>query len=151
MDAQSAGRTSQARIAPRTEMWRGKDSNLRRRKPADLQSAPFGRSGTPPVSQPVLRIRFVRPPRRGGGLSLWSWRRESNPRPSAYKAGALPAELRQPQVPGIIHVHCARAFPGPAGNEGVYKTLRALSRSLPPRALPGDLVQRDGAGGGDVE
>lgn len=28
--------------------WRGKDSNLRRRKPADLQSAPFGRSGTPP-------------------------------------------------------------------------------------------------------
>lgn len=29
--------------------WRGKDSNLRRRKPADLQSAPFGRSGTPPA------------------------------------------------------------------------------------------------------
>ena len=28
--------------------WRGKDSNLRRHKPADLQSAPFGRSGTPP-------------------------------------------------------------------------------------------------------
>src|SRR2546427_3456607 len=26
----------------------------------------------------------------------WSWRRESNPRPSAYKADALPAELRQP-------------------------------------------------------
>src|SRR2546425_6287904 len=37
--------------------WRGKDSNLRRRKPADLQSAPFGRSGTPPVCQPILRIR----------------------------------------------------------------------------------------------
>src|SRR5690349_22474345 len=28
--------------------WRGKDSNLRRRKPADLQSAPVGRLGTPP-------------------------------------------------------------------------------------------------------
>jgi hypothetical protein len=28
--------------------WRGKDSNLRRRKPSDLQSDPFGRSGTPP-------------------------------------------------------------------------------------------------------
>ena len=28
--------------------WRGEDSNLRRRSPADLQSAPFGRSGTPP-------------------------------------------------------------------------------------------------------
>src|SRR5438445_5321686 len=29
--------------------WRGKDSNLRRHQPADLQSAPFGRSGTPPA------------------------------------------------------------------------------------------------------
>src|SRR5438309_4488468 len=28
--------------------WREKDSNLRRRVPADLQSAPFGRSGIPP-------------------------------------------------------------------------------------------------------
>jgi hypothetical protein len=25
----------------------------------------------------------------------WSWRRESNPRPSDYKSDALPAELRQ--------------------------------------------------------
>lgn len=32
-------------------MWRGKDSNLRRRKPSDLQSDPFGRSGTPPLNQ----------------------------------------------------------------------------------------------------
>ena len=31
--------------------WRGKDSNLRRRKPSDLQSDPFGRSGTPPENQ----------------------------------------------------------------------------------------------------
>src|SRR5438270_6213540 len=30
------------------QWWRGKDSNLRRRKPADLQSAPVGRLGTPP-------------------------------------------------------------------------------------------------------
>ena len=28
--------------------WWGKDSNLRRRTPADLQSAPFSHSGTPP-------------------------------------------------------------------------------------------------------
>ena len=27
---------------------------------------------------------------------LWSWRRESNPRPSDYKSDALPTELRQP-------------------------------------------------------
>ena len=32
-------------------LWRGKDSNLRRRKPSDLQSDPFGRSGTPPQSE----------------------------------------------------------------------------------------------------
>ena len=29
--------------------WWGKDSNLRRLTPADLQSAPFGHSGTPPA------------------------------------------------------------------------------------------------------
>ena len=28
--------------------WRREDSNLRRPKPADLQSAPFDHSGTPP-------------------------------------------------------------------------------------------------------
>jgi hypothetical protein len=27
--------------------------------------------------------------------SIFSWRRESNPRPSDYKSDALPAELRQ--------------------------------------------------------
>ena len=30
---------------------------------------------------------------------LWSWRRDSNPRPSDYKSDALPTELRQ-QTPG---------------------------------------------------
>ena len=29
-------------------------------------------------------------------LLIWSWRRDSNPRPSDYKSDALPAELRQP-------------------------------------------------------
>ncbi len=32
----------------RSSWWRGEDSNLRRLKPADLQSAPFGHSGTSP-------------------------------------------------------------------------------------------------------
>jgi hypothetical protein len=54
--------------------WRGEDSNLRRRLPTDLQSAPFDRSGTSP---------------------LWSRRRESNPRPADYKSAALPAELHR--------------------------------------------------------
>src|SRR5262249_3745685 len=35
-----------------TLLWRGKDSNLRRHTPADLQSAPFGHSGTSPFASP---------------------------------------------------------------------------------------------------
>ncbi len=42
-----------ARIVEGRE-WRGKDSNLRRRKPSDLQSDPFGRSGTPPENQTCI-------------------------------------------------------------------------------------------------
>ena len=42
----------------------------------DLQSAPFGHSGTPPYS-------------------IWSWWTDSNPRPADYKSAALPAELHQ--------------------------------------------------------
>ena len=33
---------------PARAWWRGLDSNQRRRKPTDLQSAPFSHSGTPP-------------------------------------------------------------------------------------------------------
>ena len=45
------------------------------------------------------RISEWRPPAgssRGLARSSWSWRRDSNPRPSDYKSDALPAELRQP-------------------------------------------------------
>jgi hypothetical protein len=45
--ASSASRVGS--VSSTSEWWRGKDSNLRRRLPADLQSAPFGHSGTPPV------------------------------------------------------------------------------------------------------
>ena len=45
-------------------------------KLTDLQSAPFGHSGTPPHY-------------------LWSWQRDLNPRPADYKSAALPAELCQ--------------------------------------------------------
>ena len=43
-------------LPPRHGWWRGKDSNLRRRKPADLQSAPVGRLGTPPQNEPRIVI-----------------------------------------------------------------------------------------------
>ena len=37
-----------------TGWWGEEDSNLRRRTPADLQSAPIGRSGIPPLNQFVF-------------------------------------------------------------------------------------------------
>src|SRR5208282_4877876 len=55
--------------------WRGEDSNLRRHKPADLQSAPFGHSGTSPP--------------KGNRADQSRWR-ESNSQPPDYKSGALP-------------------------------------------------------------
>jgi hypothetical protein len=45
--------------------------------PTDLQSVPFGRSGTSP---------------------LMSWREELNPQQADYKSAALPIELRQQSI-----------------------------------------------------
>ena len=59
--------------------WRGEDSNLRRRSPSDLQSDPFGHSGTSP-------------PYFDSNHSRWS---ESNRRPTDYKSVALPTELHR--------------------------------------------------------
>lgn len=50
---------------------------------ADLQSAPFGRSGTPPDF-------------------FWCRQKESNPRPTDYKSVALPTELYRHQVMRIL-------------------------------------------------
>src|SRR6188508_3515276 len=51
------------------EWWRGKDSNLRRRKPADLQSAPVGRLGTPPgKNEPRI---LVSTPRSVNGIGAY--------------------------------------------------------------------------------
>ena len=58
--------------------WARMDSNHRRHKPADLQSAPFGHSGTCPSKH---------------CFNNESGRRGSNPRPSAWKANALSTEL----------------------------------------------------------
>ena len=55
--------------------WAGVDSDHRSQVTTDLQSVPFGRSGTYPY--------------------MWSWRLESNPQPADYKSAALPIELHQ--------------------------------------------------------
>ena len=61
-------RDSQTPPAP---AWWGKDSNLRRHQPADLQSAPFGRSGTPPLPAfltPNDRMKYA--PGRNAGTQV---------------------------------------------------------------------------------
>ena len=50
---------------------------------ADLQSAPFGHSGTYPYE-----VGFSR-------KGEWSWRWDLNPQPADYKSAALPIELHQ--------------------------------------------------------
>src|SRR3546814_11966188 len=40
--------------------WREVDSNHRRRKPADLQSAPVGRLGIPPTKSPLFSRALAR-------------------------------------------------------------------------------------------
>ncbi len=42
------GWRSSIELRPQNQWWAGEDSNLRRRMPADLQSAPFNHSGTCP-------------------------------------------------------------------------------------------------------
>ena len=57
-------------------------------KLADLQSAPFGHSGTRPYYLIlVLEPAFRKP--------VWSWRWDLNPQPTDYKSVALPIELLQ--------------------------------------------------------
>jgi hypothetical protein len=102
--------------------WTGEDSNLRSPQgAADLQSAGFSHSPTRPAYSsgtqpshphgedrntkrarvrrhqplPNCREKSVRLTAKLSGPSIFSWRRELNPRPSDYKSDALPAELRQ--------------------------------------------------------
>src|SRR5207245_9273359 len=87
-------RPSESRVR-QPRWWGGEDLNPRRRTPADLQSAPFGHLGTSPnppardenpsnlecMARLALRLRLALP---------WRWREDLNPRPTAYKAVALP-------------------------------------------------------------
>ena len=79
-------------------------------EPADLQSAPFGRSGTPPkkierailykmwlivnVSLSIIRrFHISNTSSTFNYTEKWSPQSESNQRPADYKSAALPAEL----------------------------------------------------------
>src|SRR5512136_105499 len=85
--------------------WGEEDLNLRRRSPADLQSAPFGHLGISPPAPLTATLSFfwlVLLADRvadllgfivhagASGSKCWRWREDSNPRPTAYKAVALP-------------------------------------------------------------
>ncbi len=61
--------------------WERMDSNHRSVKAADLQSVPFGHSGTLPY---LILVKIQ-----------WSWWTDLNPRPADYKSAALPTELHQ--------------------------------------------------------
>jgi hypothetical protein len=58
------------------------------------------RARPPTASLRILRPKTLRISARGADAAkppqlFWSWRRDSNPRPSDYKSDALPTELRQ--------------------------------------------------------
>ena len=66
--------------------------------PTDLQSVPFGRSGTPPLLQIIaknLTVHYIATFLLFMQQKNWSWRWDLNPQPPDYKSGALPIELRQ--------------------------------------------------------
>ncbi len=86
--------------------WGGEDSNLRRLTPTDLQSVPFGRSGTSPDMKPKITNKNKKRhlllnllSATGANVLIelwwkWSHRRDSNPRQADYKSATLPTELR---------------------------------------------------------
>src|ERR1700756_4747091 len=89
--------------------WRGKDSNLRRRKPADLQSAPVGRLGTPPQNEPRILIL------RWRGVNAFLARILLAGRADSVPEGVLtPFPRGSVRPPGPPHV-AARVSPGPPG------------------------------------
>ena len=64
-------------------MRSGRKSDYFARAPAKSEMRPATHSGKPV-------------------FTIWSWRRDLNPRPSDYKSDALPTELRQQSQPKLI-------------------------------------------------
>ena len=87
---QEARRPTQAR-----HWWAGKDSNLGRHKPADLQSAPFGHLGTCPRYFIVFN------------QSISVHRRRAHQPTSQQRQADLPAHSFLPQSPKIDSLKCS--------------------------------------------
>ena len=75
------GPLSRTASALHSRWWRGEDSNLRSHKTADLQSAPFGHSGTSPRRAEPMSIKcpqIENSPAPNSTtnfrLTIWSWR-----------------------------------------------------------------------------
>ena len=81
-----------------------------KRDAADLQSAPFGHSGTYPYEVCFSIVQ-----------GEWSWRWDSNPQPADYKSAALPIELRQ---------HEARFGPNPEEKVATRKGLEPSTSNV---------------------
>ncbi len=86
--------------------WGGKDSNLRRRTPTDLQSVPFSHSGTSPPTRNSLSTGpigacspFRARPSRSFTSRLSPFRRPSGPVPAVLPAVRPPA-VWGPESPG---------------------------------------------------
>ncbi len=116
------GRRASAPAAPSSKFvynllrwWRGLDSNQRRRTPADLQSAPFSHSGTPPPKPRIIAIGrpIVNELRTAAGGSACAARaraaipgcNETSPlrpprrlRPSALRSRPAPAPRTAPEA-----------------------------------------------------
>src|SRR5882724_4134409 len=87
--------------------WGGEDLNPRRRTPADLQSAPFGHLGTSP-NLPACDENLSSAKTRH---TSWRWREDLNPRPTAYKAVALPLSYASTgKVPIYFEIAISQVF-----------------------------------------
>ena len=67
-------------------------------KAADLQSVPFGHSGTLPYKVVTFALLHM-------ALQRWSWWTDLNPRPADYKSAALPTELHQHFLSAYLIYH----------------------------------------------